>query len=137
MAKWTFVQNDFIEEGKTMIHFRDLSFQRGYGIFDFFRLIGHTPLFLNDHLDRFYSSAERMHLIVPYPRTELKKLIFELIRKNDLPGTGIRLGLTGGYSEDGFSLGNPLLLISQHHLPLPTKEQIKKGISLMTYPYQR
>jgi D-alanine transaminase/branched-chain amino acid aminotransferase len=137
MANWVFFQDDFIEEEKARVHFKDLSFQRGYGIFDFFRLVGNSPLFLDDHLDRFYYSASNMHLSVAPDRETLKKTITGLIQKNNLPNTGIRLSLTGGYSNDGFTIGKPNLLISQHTFAPPTEEQIEKGIRLLSYNYQR
>ena len=137
MVKWAFLHDSFVEEEKACLHFRDLSFQRGYGIFDFFRLQGNSPLFLQDHLDRFYYSAAGLRLPVPLQREELKNCISELIQKNNLPCTGIRLSLTGGYSEDGFNIGSPNLLLSQHHFMPPTAEQFHNGIKLYTYPYQR
>ncbi|MBB1283820.1 aminotransferase class IV [Flavisolibacter sp. BT320] len=137
MANWVFFQDHFIEEEKALIHFKDLSFQRGYGIFDFFRLVGNSPLFLDDHLDRFYASARGMHLPVALERETLKKAISDLIRKNNQPDTGVRLSLTGGYSSDGFNIGSPNFLISQHTFALPTDEQVQKGIQLLSYNYER
>ena len=137
MAKWVFLNQNFIEEDKALIPFKDLAFQRGYGIFDFFRLLGNEPLFLEDHLDRFYFSAQGMHLPVPFDRETIKSAIFQLIHRNNLPHTGIRLSLTGGVAEDGFSIGEPNFLISQHNFSPPAEEQIKQGISLFTYPFQR
>ncbi len=120
-----------------MVHFRDLSFQRGYGVFDFFRLVNDTPLFLDDHLDRFFFSATGLHLTVPFDRAGLKDIIVELVRKNNRPGTGIRLSLTGGVSDDGFSIGQPALVVSQHSFPSPTHAQTGQGIRLLSYGYQR
>jgi branched-chain amino acid aminotransferase len=137
MAKYVFLNDGFINEGKAVLHFSDLSFQRGYGIFDFFRLIGNKPLFLDDHLDRFFSSAKNMHLPIPANRDEIKQLISELIEKNNLSDTGIRLSLTGGYSVDEFNIGLPNLLISQHSFPPPQQLQREKGIKLLPYSYQR
>lgn len=137
MAKWVFLNDRFIEEENASLHFRDLSFQRGYGIFDFFRLGGHSPLFLDDHLSRFYSSAKGMHLAIPYSKAEMKAFIETLIEKNNLPDTGIRLSLTGGCSEDGFTLAKPNFLMSQHSFFPPTHEQRKTGIKLFTHNFQR
>lgn len=137
MAKWVFLNDDFLPEEKAFLHFRDLSFQRGYGIFDFFRLLGNAPLFLDDHLDRFFFSAESMHLPVPLKRAEIKTAISGLLRKNNFPDTGIRLSLTGGCSDDGFNIGRPNFLISQHGFTPPASEQVKNGIKLLSYPYQR
>lgn len=137
MAKWVFLNNSFVGEEKACLHFKDLSFQRGYGIFDFFRLTDNTPLFFDDHINRFFFSAESMHLSVPFSQGEIKKIVFELLERNNRPNTGIRLSLTGGYSEDGFNIGKPNFLVSQHTVTPPTEVQINSGIRLLSYPYQR
>lgn len=134
---WVFLNDGLIEEEKAFIYFKDLSFQRGYGAFDFFRLAGNKPLFLEDHLDRFFASAEGLRLPVPLGRAALTASIFALIEENNLPGTGIRLGLTGGQSDDGFSIGKPSLILSQHRFTPPTEAQIEQGIKLLTHSYQR
>lgn len=137
MAKWVFLNGSFVGEENARLHFKDLSFQRGYGIFDFFRLVGNTPLFLNDHIDRFFFSADGMHLPVPLSRDEIRKIIFDMLERNNLPDTGVRLSLTGGYSEDGFNIGKPNFLVSQHSITPPTATQINNGIRLFSYPHQR
>lgn len=137
MAKWFFINGDWVKEDEGFLQFKDLSILRGYGIFDFFRLVGNEPLFLDDHLDRFYASAEGMHLNPAMERTELKQAIKDLIQKNQLPDTGIRIGLTGGYSADGFQPGKPNLFISQHHFFLPKPADIERGVKLTSYSYQR
>ncbi|GAA4729762.1 aminotransferase class IV [Flavisolibacter ginsenosidimutans] len=136
-TKQVFLNGDFIEEPKAMLHFTDLSFQRGYGIFDFFRLVEMEPLFFEEHLDRFYSSAQNMHLQVPVDRGELVDVIHQLIQKNSLPNSGIRISLTGGYSTDGFNPGKPNLILSQHTFSTPSEEQREKGIRLLSHSYQR
>lgn len=137
MAKWVFLNDDFVEDGKASLSYRDLSFQRGYGIFDFFRLIENEPAFLDDHLDRLFFSAREMRLPIPVEREGLKGIVHQLIQKNAAPDTGIRIGLTGGYSDDGFTIGGPNLLVSQHSFSPPTKEQRQKGVQLISYPFQR
>jgi branched-chain amino acid aminotransferase len=135
--KQAFVNDRFLTEELALIHFRDLSIMRGYGIFDFFRLVGNTPLFLDDHLNRFYESAEQMRLPIREVKQELKDIISKLVNSNNLPDSGVRLTLTGGYSEDGYSISEPNLIISQHTFKPPDKEQRSTGIKLMTFPHQR
>ncbi|MFT4024071.1 MAG: aminotransferase class IV, partial [Flavihumibacter sp.] len=96
----------------------DLSIQRGYGIFDFFKLVNGKPVFLDDHLDRFYRSAEAMHLHPGIERPELVRVIDEMTARNQLADAGIKLTLTGGYSADGYSLARPNLIINSSHLQL-------------------
>jgi D-alanine transaminase/branched-chain amino acid aminotransferase len=112
MKKWAFVNEQYVAEEKASLHFRDLSIQRGYGVFDFLKLIDNTPLFLEDHLDRFSHSAHEMFLPVRHTKEELSSLIQELVRRNNLPASGIRLTLTGGYSPDGYRIGEPNFILS-------------------------
>ena len=42
------------------LHISDLAIQRGYGVFDFFKVQDGKPVFLKDYLKRFYESAKLM-----------------------------------------------------------------------------
>lgn len=137
MARWVFFNQEYIPEEKALLHFRDLSIQRGYGIFDFFKVISSHAIFLEEHLDRFYHGAREMRLPLGYSREELQTIIYELLAKNGVVDTGVRITLTGGYSPDGFVLASPNLVISIHPFRAPTDIQRQQGISLMTYPHQR
>ena len=132
-----FLNDRFVPEEKAVLHCSDLSIQRGYGVFDFFKVVNAVPVFLEDHLNRFYFSAQQMRLNVGYPIEEFKKIIFELLEKNDAADTGIRVTLTGGYSPDGYQLSKPNLIISLRSFNAPAKDQFKKGIKLVTVEHQR
>ena len=69
-----YLNNQFIENDEARLHVSDLSIQRGYGIFDFFRTVNGIPLFMDDHLNRFYASAEAMHLSMRKSREELSSI---------------------------------------------------------------
>jgi len=135
--KLVFLNGEFVPEEKAVLHFRDLSVQRGYGVFDFLKVVNGLPAFLEDHLDRFAFSAQQMHLTVGYSKEELKKIIGELLERNKIVNTGVRLTLTGGYSTDGYQLSKPNLIISCHAFTPPGDDQLRKGIKLVTYPHQR
>lgn len=119
------------------LHISDLSVQRGYGIFDFLKMQGSKALFMDDYLDRFYRSAGLMELQVPVTREKLKEKIAELAQLNNLEQSGIKMILTGGYSENGFDPGEPNLLIIQQPLTLPSENKIRQGIKIITYEYAR
>ena len=68
----------------------DLGIQRGYGIFDFFRVQHKKALFLEDHLDRLFHSAKIMRLDECITRDRLHSIIEELISLNNLEHSGMR-----------------------------------------------
>jgi branched-chain amino acid aminotransferase len=133
---YTFLNDTFLPAADASLSVNDLAIQRGYGIFDFLKTVGGNPIFLDDHLDRFFHSADLMRLTVGKTREELKAILAELQRLNRLPDSGIRITLTGGISTDSISLGRPNLVITQHPMPPPGKE-CSPPVRLISYPHQR
>lgn len=135
--KYIFVNDQFIHHTEARLHVSDLSIQRGYGIFDFLKTIDFHPVFIDDYLDRFYRSAKEMNLAPPYERTELKSLVRQLIEKNNIANSGIKLILTGGFSEDGFTISaKPNFMMAQNPLNIGN-EGFEKGLKLITNNFQR
>jgi len=135
--KYVFINNSFIAENLATLHISDLSVQRGYGIFDFFKTINGQPIFIKDHLERFYHSAASMHLPVKQSPDQLESILMELLAKNNIQDSGVKLILTGGYSDDGYTQpAVPNLVITQHPLSVPLEFNFN-GINLVTYNYQR
>lgn len=129
--------SDIMPLSKAGVPVTDLLVQRGYGIFDFLRIEENKPLFIEDHLDRFFHSAKTMRLPIKESRERIKQIIHQLIEKNNLPYSGLRLLIAGGESPDGYMIEAPHLLIIQQSLaPLPSHIS-EKGIRLASYPYQR
>ena len=137
MGRWIFLNTGFVDEDHAKLHVKDLAIQRGYGIFDFFKVLNFTPVFLNDHLDRFYHSAARMRLEIPYTRFQIQEILTRLIEINAIPDCGIRLTLTGGYSEDGYLPASPNLVIATLPLMEVSKETYDAGITLTAWEHQR
>jgi branched-chain amino acid aminotransferase len=115
----------------------DLGLQRGYGIFDFLRVAGRKPLYIEDHLDRFYRSAEVMRLPVPEERPRLKEIIGELAEHNDFPSSGIRILLTGGPTPDGYAISSPRMAVIQQPMAAPPVMMPLPGIRLCSHAYRR
>jgi len=134
---FAFFNDAFVPVEKAALPYSDLAVNRGYGIFDFFKTINGKPVFLEEHLERFYDSASQMRLPVAYQLPELKTLLLELINRNGLSYSGVRLTLTGGSSPDGYSIGKPNFIISQQALSPITREKIDEGIRLLTVEHQR
>ncbi len=132
-----FFNTAFYEENELSLKVTDLSIQRGFAVFDFFRTKDFIPLFLSDYLERFYNSISLMQLEPPFSEKELTNIIRELISKNNIPESGIKLLLTGGYSADGYTPAKPNLVITQQPVTLTTPEKFAEGIRIITWDYQR
>jgi branched-chain amino acid aminotransferase len=131
-----YLNNQYLPLETAGLPLNDLGLQRGYGIFDFLRITNGIPLYIDDHLERFFHSAEKMRIPVGKTVEELKAIIRDLLDKNKLNDAGIRILLTGGPSPDGYQISAPNLCIIQ--LPLePPPSQMEKSIRLVSYSHMR
>ncbi len=137
MSIYCFANNQIQIIEKAGVPVTDLLVQRGYGIFDFLRVAGDKPLFIDDHLDRFFHSAEKMRLTIPQTREDIKNIVKELIHKNQMSYSGIRMIIAGGDAPDGYTIEHPHLIVIQAPLAEPTLHLPTTGIKLATYSYQR
>ena len=135
--KYVYINEQLLPLDKAVLHVSDLAIQRGYGIFDFFKIQEGHPYFLDDYLHRFYRSAGLMNLEVPHQQEVLKSMIYTLIEKNNLFQSGIKMILTGGYSVDGYHPAAPNLVVTQQDFSLPGGDQLETGIEVITHEYQR
>lgn len=127
---------ELYKEDEAKILVTDLALQRGYGIFDFLKTINNQIIFKEDHFNRFYNSAKELNLEINFSEEQLFKAIEELMIKNNTPNSGIKFILTGGYSEDGYSIAKPNLIITQVPFEI-AKNSLQNGIKLVTYNHQR
>ncbi len=136
-ALTTYIDKQYLPLASAGVPATDLLVQRGYGIFDYLRVANNKPLFLEDHLDRFYNSAAIMRLDITETRAEVIKIVHQLIEQNNLPYSGIRLIIGGGDSADGYQITAPRLLVLQQPLIAPADKMPLKGIRLASYDFQR
>jgi branched-chain amino acid aminotransferase len=134
---YCFAQNQISLLENAGVPVGDLLVQRGYGIFDYLRVANNKPLFIEDHLDRLFNSAKMMRLNIAQSKEDLKKMVAELIDKNNIPFSGIRLIIAGGDAPDGYTISAPHLIIIQQPLDAPPTQISAKGIHLVSHFYQR
>jgi branched-chain amino acid aminotransferase len=131
-----YINNRFLPYTEATLHISDIGLQRGFGIFDYFvEMNGRIP-FLEDYIDRFYGSAKLLNMEVPLEREMMKEKIGYLIQQNNFGTSGIKLLLTGGYSEDLYSPSTPNFMI----LNLPVLHQpgdFGEGVKLILLDFQR
>ncbi|GGK79046.1 aminotransferase class IV [Rufibacter glacialis] len=134
---YAYLHEEILPLESAYLHVSDLSIQRGYGIFDFFKTLNGQPLFLEEYLNRFYASALLMGLQVPLSEEELTATLTQLIQMNGLIDSGVKMILTGGYSANGYDPGPPNLIILQQPLTMPSEAQLATGIKVITHDYVR
>jgi D-alanine transaminase/branched-chain amino acid aminotransferase len=115
----------------------DLTIRRGYGAFDFLRVEGGVPLFVDDHMARFEHTAEMLGL-APRPTSDaLRRHVADVIAANGAGSYGLQLFLTGGDPVDGFAPGTPRTLVLAVDLPSYDEALYVGGAALLPHRFVR
>ena len=131
-----YLNNRFIKLSEAKLHISDLGLRRGFSIFEYFLVTEDRMPFLEDYLDRFYRSAMLLEMQVPIDRALMKEKINYLVKHNGLGLSGVKLLLTGGYSEDLYTPADPNFMI----LNVPVVNQpgdFNDGVKLILLDYLR
>lgn len=135
---FVFVNQKLYPSDEAGVPVSDLAVLRGYGVFDFFRLMNGVAPFFDAHWERLEQSAAIMHLQMPFDAQTASGMMQALHARMPYPEAGVRITITGGSSPNGFLPGEiPNSLVTLQSLsPLPAV--LATGdFGLMTYPYQR
>lgn len=137
MYSYHYIRDQFVHESSASIPVQDIGITRGYGIFDYFQILDGVPLFIDDHLARFIHSCEKMRLNTGHPIEEIKSLIHQLMKINNIDQAGVKLVVTGGVSSNGFAIEEPVLSILALPYAMVSKEMMDKGTNLASHFHVR
>lgn len=102
------VENIGYYNGKTgpieemMVPMNDRACYFGDGIYDAMFTAGHVPLSLDDHLRRFYRSADKVEIRIPMPFEALRELVLNLCAQVDSPTAMVYVQATRGVGPRGY-----------------------------------
>ena len=130
---WVYLNNQFVEDHQARVSVFDRGFLFGDGIFETLRVHNARPLFLDRHLQRLRQSCKSIGLTLPAPEPSWEILLRELVDRNHVEHTMIRITITrgvGGLGPDPSGCENPTIVIFPRPLPQLTKDQREQGVSL-------
>lgn len=134
-----YLNNKWVKKEEAKISAFDLSLTRGLAAFEFLRTYNGKPFFLDDHLNRFYNGLKILQLKPIKTKTQIKKIIYEGIKKNNFDNLNIKIIQTVGEGKEGLfpkqGEGDLIILFTSIQ-PYPQKFYTQ-GIKLITYPYLR
>ncbi len=132
-----YINDKLIDCNDAQISAYDLGLNRGYAVFDFFRIVNGHFRFLDNHLERFMNSINLAKIPNPYSKKQLKNKIIELQAINKVESGYIRITLTAGSSSNFASLSSSTLIVLMGFLSENNKSDYEDGIKLLSKKYQR
>lgn len=115
-----FLNGQFVPEEQAVVSVFDRGFLYGDGLFETLRVMNGVPLDWAGHWQRLTTGAETLKLKVPFASDFLRTQARELSRLNQLPEAILRLTLSRGVGQRGYSprgADKPTLVMSLHPAP--------------------
>ena len=112
-----FLNGQFVPEAQAVIRVNDRGFMYGDGLFETIRVVKGRPFRLAQHLERMTRGADFLKIKPPFPAKELQQFAEQLIEKNQMPEAILRITLTRGPGERGYTPkaeGRPTVVMTLH-----------------------
>jgi branched-subunit amino acid aminotransferase/4-amino-4-deoxychorismate lyase len=114
-----FLNGKFVPEGRAVVSVFDRGFLYGDALFEGILVTRGKPFCWADHMERLQRGIEFLHLTAPYSYDVLHTFALRLIERNDMPECMLRLSITRGVTERGYSPKNatrPAVVMTLHPL---------------------
>ncbi len=115
-----FLNGQFVPEAQALIPVNDRGFLYGDGLFETLRVYDGRPFRLPQHLERMTLGADFLKIKCPFTQEELQDFAGQLIEKNKMPEAVLRVTLTRGPGERGYTPKNggpPTVVMTLHAAP--------------------
>jgi D-alanine transaminase len=113
----------------------DRGFIYGDGVYELVPVYGREPFRLPHHVARLQRSMDGIGLANPHTAVQWEALIRDLIARQPFPDQGVYLQVTRGVAKRDHSFPQgvaPTVFMMSNPLPLPTREQVERGVAVVT-----
>jgi branched-chain amino acid aminotransferase len=115
-----FLNGQFVPEARAVVPVNDRGFMYGDGLFETMRVCGGRPFRVAQHLERLTRGADFLKIKCPFAPKELQDFTGQLIGQNQMPEAILRVTLTRGPGERGYTPragGRPTVVMTLHDAP--------------------
>jgi len=142
---YVYLNGSFVSEAEARISVFDHGFLYGDGVFEGIRAYNGRIFCIDEHIERLYESAESIMIKIPLSREEMKNVIIETVRRNDLKDAYIRPVVSRGKGALGLDprvCAEPTIVIivdaeTRHPEDMDAKPISQQGIKVITTAWRR
>jgi branched-chain amino acid aminotransferase len=133
-----FLNGKFLPAAEALVPVNDRGFMYGDGLFETTRVAHGKAFRLAQHLERMVRGADYLKIPLPYTSKEIQKFVAQLIEANAMPEAVLRVTLTRGAGERGYTppanSGPATLVMTLHPLPpAPVDEPLQWSMITSSY----
>ena len=130
-----FINGQFVPEQQALISVNDRGFLYGDGLFETLRVCGGRPFRLAQHLERMARGADFLKIKSAFTPEDLRDFAGQLIGQNKMPEAVLRVTLTRGPGERGYTPqtnSQPTVVMTLHTAP-PSGNPIRWSLATSSF----
>ena len=130
-----YLNGQFVPLGEAKISVLDRGFIYGDGVYEVIPIYARTPFRMPHHLKLLQYSLDGIRMANPHSDAQWDTLIRELAAKQPFDDQALYLQVTRGVAkrDHAFPQGvAPTVFMMSNPLPLPSREQVDKGVAVVT-----
>jgi branched-chain amino acid aminotransferase len=135
MVQKVFLNNEIVDSSQAHINCADGGFLYGAGLFETMRASNGVVFAIDDHLDRLFTSAEKLKINIRGDKKFIADAVYETLNANELKEARIRLTATSGAMNAEKS--EPTLLVTAVKFEPYPKSYYDKGIMVVLNSYRQ
>lgn len=135
-----YLNGEFVPREEAKISVFDHGLLYGDGVFEGIRSYNGRVFKLDEHLKRLYDSAKAIMLKIPLEMDEMREVVLETLRRNNLRDAYIRLVVTRGEGDLGLDpdkCPNPTVFCIADKIVLYPEKYYREGLRIVTVPTRR
>ena len=135
-----YLNGRFLPLDDAKISVLDRGFIYGDGVYEVIPVYYRRPYRLRQHLARLQRSLDGIRLANPHTDTEWESIIRELVARTPFDDQGVYSQVTRGVAKRDHSFPSgvaPTVFMMSNPLPLPTAEQVERGVAVVTATDER
>lgn len=135
-----YLNGRFLPLDDAKISVLDRGFIYGDGVYELIPVYQRQPYRLRQHLARLQRSLDGIRLANPHTDAEWESIIRELVARTPFDDQGVYFQVTRGVAKRDHSFPSgvaPTVFMMSNPLPLPTAEQVQRGVAVVTATDER
>lgn len=128
---YSLFNDQIVKDEEIVVDKEDRGYQFGDGVYEVIKVYNGELFTAQEHIDRFYASAEKIRITIPYTKDKLHQLIHQLVEANQLDTGHVYFQITrGATARNHIFPGDdvlPVITGNTKENPRPM-ENFKKGV---------
>lgn len=130
-----YLNGSFLPLSQAHVSVLDRGFIYGDGVYELVPVYAREPFRMPHHLARLQRSLDGIRLANPYPDGEWERILRDLVARQPFADQAVYFQVTRGAAKRDHSFpkdATPTVFMMSNPLPLPTREQVERGVSVVT-----